>query len=117
MRKTNQGYKMSLDYNTTKKELYTELTEVEQQFYHNSLPFLLSAMGVPRITKKVIPELMFRVAHMTNFVDHEITQEFNKVSFWLKFEGFHTNSSSRTSAQFKKQIVDDFKSQLEIEVS
>ena len=106
---------MSLDYNTTKKENYALLTETEQRWHHNVMPFLLLQIGVNKITRKKIPEIMMRtqlIRHMFN--SDGLVEQIGIPEFWMKYDGFYTNCSTKTRSQFMKQAFEEMEMKCEV---
>ena len=106
---------MSLDYNTTKIENYALLTETEQRWHHNVIPFVLMHIGVNKINRKKIPEIMLRVQLIRHMFNSEgLVEQIDLPEFWMKYDGFHTNTSTKTRAKFINGIMEEMEMKCEV---
>ena len=106
---------MSLDYNTTKKENYKLLSETEQRWHHNVIPFVLMRIGINKINKKNIPEIMLRTQLIRNlFHSQGLVEQIEKPEFWMKYDGFYTNSSTFTRSRFLKSVLEEYEEKCKV---
>jgi hypothetical protein len=89
---------MSLNYDMP-EEAYEKLSDEEKVFYHESLPWLLFAIGIPGITKSSIPHIVARYPLNPVLTVHTIRE-----SQLEKYIGMSVNVAFKTNAEFLKGL-------------
>ena len=94
------------------KNRFDSLSDVDKQFYHNSLPFYLMFTDIHIVTKESIPHIVSRLMALYPDIYEEISKYLDKsnlTDYLHRFIGFSANVCTTSSAQYIKRILESMK--------